>query len=149
MSPWKTGAANWYTAVTVSRHNAGFLDALEDGSTLRDTPLAEFRLILQYLDGQDPFLKDLRVDEHMLPRFTVAWALAAWLNLPEFQDLLVTRLREVYKRVVYYRDATDDPRAVDIANALCFDLDLALAFQQLEDVCGAGSAVERILVAWI
>lgn len=124
------------------------MDSLEDGSNLRDTPPADFPLILQSLDGQDPHLKAVRIDNHILPRFATTWALAARLSLPELQNRLVLRLRHVYKRVCYHRHATDSPRAVDIATALSFDLDLALDFQQLEEPCGPGSAAERFLVVF-
>lgn len=58
-------------------------------------------------------------------------ALAARLNLPDLQNRVITRLKDVYKRVHNHRLVPGSPRAVGIATALCFDLDLALAFQQL------------------
>lgn len=126
-----------------------FLDSLEHGSSLPDTPADYFKIILRYLDGQDTDFEPMQFTTNALLLFAQTWALAAKMNLPAIQNKLVDRFKSLYSHACRVRDSPPVHYATQARPNYNPDMFVAEAFKVLNKECGNDSRAERFLICWV
>jgi len=127
-----------------ARELCSFLRTLPPGSSLPKTHIEPFRVVIEYLDGDDTLnlLTDRKLDTRLLLLFAQGWALSARLGLPALQNRLVSVMCDIYTTIIDDTHQKDEPH-------LPADKNILQAFRHLQDEVGHDSQAERFLVCFV